>query len=72
MRLVGISMPESDRGPVRSGLPVEVLDHPLEPLDPGEALRREAHLRGEPPAQGPRQQPDPVGHRTHRLSLIHI
>ena len=50
VRLVGIPVPGGGRGPVNLRLPVEVADQPLQPLDPGEALRSETYLRREPPA----------------------
>ena len=48
------------------GLSVKIPDQPLQPLDPGEALRSQAYVRRESPAQGARQQPEPIGYLTYR------
>jgi len=52
MRLVGIAVLGGHRGPVDLGPSVEVPDHVLQSLDPGEALRSETHLRREPSRSG--------------------
>jgi hypothetical protein len=62
MRLVSVAVPGGQRGPVGVGVPVKITYEPLQPLHPGEALGGEAHLRREPPAQRPRQQPEVTGY----------
>jgi len=62
MRLVRVAVPGGRRGPVGVGVPVKVAHEPLQPLHPGETLGGEAHLRREPPAQRPGQQPEITGY----------
>jgi GTP-binding protein EngB required for normal cell division len=62
VRLVGVAVPGGHRGPVGVGVPVKVTHQPLQPLHPGEALGGQAHLRREPPAQRPGQQPEIIGY----------
>jgi GTP-binding protein EngB required for normal cell division len=62
MRLVRVAVPGGQRGPVGGGVPVKVTYQPLQPLHPGEALGGKTHLRGEPPAQRPGQQPEVTGY----------
>jgi hypothetical protein len=62
MRLVRVAVPGRRRGPVGVGVPVKVVHDPLQPLHPRETLGGEAHLRREPPAQRPGQQPEITGY----------
>ena len=63
MRLVGVAVPGRGRGPVNLALPVKVADQSLHPLHPGEPLRSQPHLCGEPPPQGSRRSPTQAGPR---------
>ncbi len=66
MRLVGVPVRRGDRRPVDPGPAVQPADHPLQPLHPREPLGRQPHLRAEPPAERPGQQPQIRRHFTHR------
>ena len=58
VRLVSVTVPRGHGRPVDLSPPVEITNHPLQPLHPGEALGTETDLRREPPAQRPGQHPE--------------
>jgi hypothetical protein len=68
VRLVRVAVPGGHRGPVGVGLPVQVTHEPLQSLHPGEAFGGKAHLRGEPPAQRPGEQPEVTGYLADRVA----
>ncbi len=58
MWLVAIAVLGGDSRPVGLGLAVELANHSLQPLHPGEALGREAHLGNEAASQGSWEHPE--------------